>query len=59
MAKPVLIHAGSKGLASVVIPMSKAFGARAVSSELSDSIAASTGHIHTDVIINNTGFSGE
>ena len=50
----LLMHAGASGLASVVIPMAKAFGARVITSVLSDQIAASIGHLHADVIINTS-----
>lgn len=49
----LLMHAGASGLASVVIPMAKAFGVRAITSVLSDEIAASIAHLHADVIINS------
>ncbi|MBO7376081.1 MAG: NAD(P)H-quinone oxidoreductase [Clostridia bacterium] len=49
----LLMHAGASGLASVVIPMAKAFGIRVVTSVLSDEIAASIAHLHADVIINS------
>jgi NADPH2:quinone reductase len=35
----LLMHAGASGLASVIIPMAKAFGARVITSVLSDEIA--------------------
>ncbi|MBO4321617.1 MAG: alcohol dehydrogenase catalytic domain-containing protein, partial [Clostridia bacterium] len=50
----LLMHAGASGLASVVIPMAKAFGARVITSVLSDSIASSIAHLHADVIINTS-----
>ncbi|MBP5173371.1 MAG: NAD(P)H-quinone oxidoreductase [Clostridia bacterium] len=50
----LLMHAGASGLASVVIPMAKAFGARVITSVLSDQIAASIGHLRADVIINTS-----
>ena len=49
----LLMHAGASGLASVVIPMAKAFGIRVITSVLSDEIAASIAHLHADVIINS------
>ncbi len=49
----LLMHAGASGLASVVIPMAKAFGVRVITSVLSDEIAASIAHLHADVIINS------
>jgi len=50
----LLMHAGASGLASVVIPMAKAFGVRVITSVLSDEIAKSIGHLGADVIINSS-----
>ena len=48
------IPAGASGLASVAIPMAKAFGARVVTSVLSDEIAEKIKPLGADVIINST-----
>ncbi len=48
----LLMHAGASGLASVVIPMAKAFGARVITSVLDDEKAASIAHLGADRIIN-------
>ena len=48
------IPAGASGLASVAIPMAKAFGARVVTSVLSDEIAKKIKPLGADVIINST-----
>lgn len=48
----LLMHAGASGLASVVIPMAKAFGIRVVTSVLNETIADSIKHLNADVIIN-------
>ncbi len=48
----LLMHAGASGLASVIIPMAKAFGIRVITSVLSDEIAESIRHLNPDVIIN-------
>ena len=48
------IPAGASGLASVAIPMAKAFGARVITSVLSDEIAEKIKDIGADVIINST-----
>ena len=48
------IPAGASGLASVAIPMAKAFGARVITSVLSDEIAEKIKPLGTDVIINST-----
>jgi NADPH2:quinone reductase len=48
------IPAGASGLASVAIPMAKAFGARVITSVLSDEIAKKIAPLGADVIINST-----
>ena len=48
------IPAGASGLASVAIPMAKAFGARVITSVLSDEIAERIKPLGADVIINST-----
>ena len=50
----LLMHAGASGLASVVIPMAKAFGARVITSVLSDEIAEKIKPLQADIIINST-----
>ncbi len=50
----LLMHAGASGLASVVIPMAKAFGARVITSVLSDEIARKIAHLHADLIVNTS-----
>ena len=50
----LLMHAGASGLASVIIPMAKAFGIRVITSVLSDKIAESIKHLGADVIINTS-----
>lgn len=47
------IPAGASGLASVAIPMAKAFGARVITSVLSDEIAEKIQPLGADVIINS------
>ena len=49
-----LMHAGASGLASVVIPMAKAFGLRVITSVLSDEIAQSIKHLNADVVVNTS-----
>lgn len=49
-----LMHAGASGLASVVIPMAKAFGLRVITSVLSDEIAESINHLNADVVVNTS-----
>ena len=48
------VPAGASGLASVAIPMAKAFGARVITSVLSDEIAEKIKDLGADVIINST-----
>ena len=50
----LLMHAGASGLASVVIPMAKAFGIRVITSVLSDEIATSIKHLNADIIVNTS-----
>ena len=49
----LLMHAGASGLASVVIPMAKAFGIRVVTSVQNSQHAKSISHLHADYIINS------
>ncbi|MBQ9915524.1 MAG: NAD(P)H-quinone oxidoreductase [Clostridia bacterium] len=48
----LLMNAGASGLASVIIPMAKAFGVRVITTVLSDEIAASIKHLGADIIVN-------
>ncbi len=50
----LLMHAGASGLASVIIPMAKAFGIRVITSVLSDEKAESIKHLNADVVINTS-----
>jgi NADPH2:quinone reductase len=47
------IPAGASGLASAAIPIAKAFGARVITSVLSDEIAAAIKDLGADIIINS------
>lgn len=47
----LLMHAGASGLASVIIPMAKAFGIRVITSVLTTEIANSIKHLGADVVI--------
>ncbi len=49
----VFIPAGASGLASVAIPMAKAFGARVITSVLSDEIAEKIKPLGADIVINS------
>ncbi len=50
----LLMNAGASGLASVVIPMAKAFGARVITTVLSDEIAQSIKHLNADIVVNTS-----
>ncbi len=47
----LLMNAGASGLASVVIPMAKAFGLRVITTVLTDEIAASIKHLNADRVV--------
>ena len=50
----LLMNAGASGLASVVIPMAKAFGVRVITTVLSDEIANSIKHLNADLVVNTS-----
>ena len=50
----VFIPAGASGLASVAIPMAKAFGARVITSVLTDELVQKISHLGADVVINSS-----
>ena len=50
----LLMNAGASGLASVIIPMAKAFGCRVITTVLSDEIAESIKHLNADVVVNTS-----
>ena len=50
----VYIPAGASGLASAAIPMAKAFGARVITSVLTDELAARIAPLGADIVINST-----
>ncbi len=50
----LLMNAGASGLASVIIPMAKAFGARVITTVLTDEIAASIQHLNADRVVVTT-----
>lgn len=50
----LLMNAGASGLASVIIPMAKAFGVRVITTVLSDEIAESIKHLKADVVVNTS-----
>ncbi len=47
----LLMNAGASGLASVIIPMAKAFGVRVITTVLKDDIAASIKHLNADRVV--------
>ncbi|MBE6650067.1 MAG: NAD(P)H-quinone oxidoreductase [Ruminococcaceae bacterium] len=47
----LLMHAGASGLASVIIPMAKAFGIRVITSVLNENIKNNIKHLNADVVI--------
>ena len=47
----LLMQAGASGLASVVIPMARAFGARVITTVLTDEFAASIAHLKADRVV--------
>lgn len=50
----LLMNAGASGLASVIIPMAKAFGIRVITTVLSDEIKASIKHLNADRVVVTT-----
>ena len=50
----LLMNAGASGLASVIIPMAKAFGVRVITTVLSDEIANNISHLGADRVVVTT-----
>ena len=50
----LLMNAGASGLASVIIPMAKAFGIRVITTVLSDEIKESIKHLNADRVVVTT-----
>ncbi|MBO5788690.1 MAG: NAD(P)H-quinone oxidoreductase [Clostridia bacterium] len=50
----LLMNAGASGLASVIIPMAKAFGVRVITTVLTDEIAQNIKHLHADRVVVTT-----
>lgn len=50
----LLMNAGASGLASVIIPMAKAFGVRVITTVLTDEIAANIKHLNADRVVVTT-----
>ena len=47
----LLMHAGASGLASVIIPMAKAFGVRVITTVLTKEIAENIKHLNADRVV--------
>ena len=50
----LLMNAGASGLASVIVPMAKAFGVRVITTVLSDEIANNISHLGADRVVVTT-----
>ena len=50
----LLMQAGASGLASVVIPMARAFGARVITTVLNEHFAKSIEHLHADRVVDTS-----
>ena len=50
----LLMNAGASGLASVIIPMAKAFGIRVITTVLSKEIADSIKHLGADIVVDTS-----
>ena len=50
----LLMNAGASGLASVIIPMAKAFGIRVITTVLSNELKESIRHLNADVVVNTS-----
>lgn len=50
----LLMQAGASGLASVIIPMAKAFGVRVITTVLNETVAESIKHLNADVVVDTS-----
>lgn len=50
----LLVHAGTSGLASVIIPMARAFGVRVITTVRSEMKAEAIAHLQADLVINTS-----
>ena len=50
----LLMHAGASGLASVIIPMAKAFGARVITSVRTTDMVEQIAHLNADVVVDTS-----
>lgn len=50
----LLVQAGASGLASVLIPMAKAFGARVITTVMNDELELKIRHLPADIVVNTS-----
>ena len=50
----ILVQAGASGLASVIIPMAKAFGARVITTVMNDELEQKIQHLPADIVVNTS-----
>ena len=50
----LLVQAGASGLASVMIPMAKAFGARVITTVMNDELVEKIRHLKADIVVNTS-----
>lgn len=50
----LLVQAGASGLASVIIPMAKAFGARVITTVMNDELEQKIQHLPADIVVNTS-----
>lgn len=50
----LLVQAGASGLASVMIPMAKAFGARVITTVMNDELEEKIKHLPVDIVVNTS-----
>jgi len=50
----LLVQAGASGLASVMIPMAKAFGARVITTVMNGELAKAIEHLHADIVVDTS-----
>ena len=50
----LLVQAGASGLASVLIPMAKAFGARVITTVMNDELEMKIRHLPADIVVNTS-----
>lgn len=50
----LLMQAGASGLASVIIPMAKAFGARVITTVMNDELEEKIRHLPADIVVNTS-----